>query len=77
MKTLSRSISSPFSTEASSYNDPYANLQLNVQQMAIAEAHGLSRGGGVRVAVVDTGVDVEHPDLPAHGTQSRSASDSE
>ncbi len=66
-----------FSTEASAYNDPYANLQLNVQQMAIAEAHGLSRGGGVRVAVVDTGVDVDHPDLPAHGTQSRNFVDTD
>ena len=66
-----------FATQAGAYNDPYANLQLNMQQMGIAEAHGLSRGGGVRVAVVDTGVDVEHPDLPAHGTVSRNFVDTD
>jgi subtilisin family serine protease len=27
------------------------------------EAHGQSRGRGVRVAVIDTGIDAEHPDL--------------
>jgi subtilisin family serine protease len=29
----------------------------------VAEAHHISRGGGVRVAVIDTGVDMQHPDL--------------
>jgi subtilisin family serine protease len=53
-----------FETASSGYNDPYAKLQLNVQQMAVGEAHGLSRGASVRVAVIDTGADVGHPDLP-------------
>ena len=55
-----------FETAASRYNDPYANLQQNMQQMAIDEAHSVSRGASVRVAVIDTGVDVGHPDLPAN-----------
>lgn len=45
------------------YNDPYANLQLGFVETDAALAHNLTRGQGVRVAVVDTGVDLSHPDL--------------
>lgn len=55
-----------FETAANRYNDPYENLQKNVQEMAVTEAHSVSRGASVRVAVIDTGVDVDHPDLPVH-----------
>jgi subtilisin family serine protease len=48
------------------YNDPYANLQNNIQQMAVSEAQALSRGASVRVAIVDTGADMHHPDLPGN-----------
>jgi hypothetical protein len=48
---------------ASAYNDPYFGLQRGFQQMRVAEAHAWSRGDGVRVAVIDTGADVDHPDL--------------
>ncbi len=53
-----------FDTTSIPYNDPYASLQKNVQQMAIGDAHALTRGAGVRVAVIDTGVELDHPDLP-------------
>ena len=55
-----------FGTVSSRYNDPYSTLQRNVEQMSVAEAHELSRGASVRVAVIDTGVAVDHPDLPAN-----------
>jgi subtilisin family serine protease len=45
------------------YNDPYVGLQRGFQEMDVAGAQSLSRGEGVRVAVIDTGVDVNHPDL--------------
>src|SRR5258707_13347391 len=45
------------------YNDPYVGLQRGFQQMDVADAHPWSRGEGVRVAIIDTGVDIQHPDL--------------
>jgi len=55
-----------FGTQSNRYNDPYSNLQHNVAQMAVAEAHAMSRGANVRVAVIDTGVAIDHPDLPTN-----------
>lgn len=53
-----------FATASNHYNDPYSALQRNVEQMSVAEAHELSRGASIRVAVIDTGAAVDHPDLP-------------
>jgi len=52
-----------FATRTEPYNDPYVGLQRGFQQMDVADAHSWSRGEGVRVAVIDTGADTEHPDL--------------
>jgi subtilisin family serine protease len=49
--------------DGDSYNDPYVGLQRGFLEMDVAEAHPLSRGEGVKVALIDTGVDVNHPDL--------------
>ena len=47
----------------SPYNDPYIGLQRGFATMGVAEAQRLSRGEGVRVAVIDTLVEARHPDL--------------
>jgi Subtilase family len=45
------------------YNDPYRNLQPSLQLMQVAESHRWATGQGVRVAVIDTGVDTRHQEL--------------
>jgi len=50
-------------SSVSPFDDPYAKLQSNVSALDVAEAHAFSRGSGVRVAIIDTGVDTQHPDL--------------
>jgi subtilisin family serine protease len=46
-----------------SYNDPYFRLQKDLQAMRIDLAHRLATGKGVRIAVIDSGIDAQHPDL--------------
>lgn len=48
---------------AATTDDPYRPLQRNLDIMDVEGAHVWSRGEGVRVALVDTGVDASHPDL--------------
>ena len=52
-----------FATRTQDYNDPYVGLQSGFQQMDVAHAHPWSQGEGVKVALIDTGADTEHPDL--------------
>ncbi len=58
-----------FSTLSADSGDPYRKLQRNLDEMNVAGAHRWSRGEGIRVAVIDTGIDATHPDLRGHIAQ--------
>ena len=53
----------PLTASTAGPDDPYARLQTNVSALDVVEAHNFSRGAGIRVAIIDTGVDTHHPDL--------------
>ena len=48
---------------ASGYNDPLVELQEGFSEMGIEKTHSLATGKGVKIAVIDTGVDIKHTDL--------------
>jgi phage-related protein len=52
-----------FKTRGHQYNDPYFKLQSNLQLMQIDQVHGKTTGRNITIAMIDTGVDIVHPDL--------------
>jgi subtilisin family serine protease len=50
-------------TTPGTYNDPLYGLQTNLVALDISAAHQRSQGAGIKVALIDTGVDSAHPDL--------------
>jgi subtilisin family serine protease len=52
-----------FATQTAVYDDPYVGMQRGFQKIDVPDAHPWSRGEGVRIAIIDTGVDDLHPDL--------------
>ncbi len=52
-------------------NDPYRSLQRSLDELEVSDAHRWSTGRGVRVAVIDTGVEVQHPDLEGQVAESK------
>ena len=45
------------------HQDPYAHLQPGARTLRLEAAHRLATGRGVRIGLIDTGVDIGHPDL--------------
>ncbi|MGI9287738.1 MAG: S8 family peptidase, partial [Pseudomonadales bacterium] len=48
------------------YNDPYYKMQHGFNSMQIQASHRWATGKGVKVAVIDTGLDSRHADLREH-----------
>lgn len=44
-------------------DEPYRGLQQGLVDVAIGDLHSVATGRGVRVAVIDTGAQLEHPDI--------------
>jgi len=63
--------------EESAYNDPYAGLQTVLRDLTVEQAQHWSRGAGVRIAIIDTGVDVGHPDLAGQSIERRNFVDAD
>ncbi len=45
------------------HNDPYYELQANARLLRLDELHRFATGKNVKVAQIDTGVELSHPDL--------------
>lgn len=45
------------------YNDAYTGLQYGLVEMGVQHAHRYSRGRGVTIAIIDSGVDPSHEEL--------------
>lgn len=61
---------------APAYNDPLYDLQTSLTALDIAAAHARSQGAGVRIGLIDTGVDAKHPDLSGRIAHTQSFVDS-
>ena len=55
-----------FETLASRYDDTYVDLQTAVVQLDLESAHQMATGRGATIAVIDSRVDVRHPELRAN-----------
>ena len=56
---------------AEPYNDAYAQFQHGLESMSIAAAHKIANGKGVTIAVIDSGVDLQHEDFLGSDIRSR------
>jgi len=52
-----------FNTQTARYDDPYLGLQSAATEMEVEQAHELATGRGVSIAIIDSGIDGDHPDL--------------
>ncbi len=60
-----------FETFSTRHSDPYASLQHGPAAMRVDQAHRVATGRGIRIGLVDTGVDRDHADLAQRIAASR------
>jgi len=65
------------STTQTSDHESYQSLQQSLRRMDVGDAHQWSRGRGVSIAVIDTGMDTRHPDLKGRISEQRNFVDSD
>ena len=61
----------------SNYDDPYLPLQHGFDNLQAGLLHQWGKGSGVSVAVIDTGVDIKHPEFVNRISESRNFVDSD
>ncbi len=52
-----------FATQTRGYNDPLVGLQKSADIMSVFSVHQWTQGKGVKLGIIDTGVNIYHPDL--------------
>jgi hypothetical protein len=52
-----------FETQTAHYDDPYVELQSGSAELDVEPAHEFATGRGVTVAIIDSAIDTNHPDL--------------
>ncbi len=62
-RTAARLTVGPLVPRRSEAGRSYLSLQRNLRELGVLKAQRLSRGTGVRIAVIDTGIDYRHPQL--------------
>ncbi|MGH8200105.1 MAG: S8 family peptidase [Steroidobacteraceae bacterium] len=62
-ETEPNSSAAPKAPPTGSNKRTYLPLQTNLRELGVLQAHRLSQGAAVRIAIIDTGVDYRHPDL--------------
>ncbi|MEO8454905.1 MAG: S8 family serine peptidase [Sphingomicrobium sp.] len=60
-----------FSARAASHNDPLYAAEPAAAQWHLADLHRIATGRGIKVAVIDSGIEASHPDLAGQILMSR------
>lgn len=60
-----------FHVMSGTYSDPFVKLQAGFRSMHVESVHHAATGHNIQIAIIDTGVDVTHPDLVGQVSESQ------